>query len=85
MTKSELLSLLREAETVLWDALGQNVSGAEETHRRIAAALRAEAMATPDGACAACGSALTQPSTGRPRKYCGEACKKRAYRAGRQA
>jgi hypothetical protein len=85
MTKSELLSLLRGAESVLWDAVGRNVGGAEEMHQRIARALRADAAATPDGACASCGNALTQPATGRPREYCGGACKKRAYRAGRQA
>jgi hypothetical protein len=81
MTKSELLALLRDAETVLWDAMGRNVSGAEETHQRIALALRAEAASTPDGACPVCGEAVTQPATGRPRTYCGGACKKRAQRA----
>lgn len=81
MTKSELLTLLRDAETVLWDAMGRNVSGAEETHQRIARALRAEASSTPDGDCPVCGEAVTQPATGRPRTYCGEACKKRAQRA----
>ncbi|GHJ27123.1 hypothetical protein TPA0910_15560 [Streptomyces hygroscopicus subsp. sporocinereus] len=81
MTKSELLSLLRDAESVLWDAVCRNVSGAEKTHQRIARALRAEDAATPDGTCASCGNALTQPSTGRPRTYCGGACKKRAQRA----
>lgn len=85
MTKSELMALLRDAESVLWASLGRGIEGTEETHQRIAAALRAEAMATPDGACASCGEALTQPPTGRPRKFCGEACKKRAYRASRQA
>lgn len=81
MTKSELLALLRDAEGVLWDAVGRNVSGAEGTHQRIARALRAEAASTPDGACPVCGKAITQPSTGRPRTYCGGACKKRAQRA----
>lgn len=81
MTKSELLALLRDAETVLWDAVGRKVSGAEETHQRIALALRAEAVSTPDGVCPVCGEAITQPCTGRPRTYCGGACKKRAQRA----
>lgn len=83
MTKKELISLLREAESVLWETLGKGVSRAEETHRRIAIALQAEAAKTPDGVCVSCGNALTQPITGRPRVYCGEACKKRAYRAKR--
>lgn len=81
MTKSQLLSLLRDAEPVVWEAVGRNVNGAEETHRHIARALRTEDAATSDGTCASCGNALTQPSTGRPRMYCGETCKKRAQRA----
>jgi hypothetical protein len=81
MTKKELLSLLQEAESVLWAALGKDVIGAAETHRKIALALRAESADSRDGACASCGEPLIQPVTGRPRMYCGEACKKRAYRA----
>lgn len=83
MTKKELISLLRDAESVLWGALGKNVSGVEDLHQRIAIALQAEAAETPDGVCVSCGDALAQPTTGRPRMYCGEACKKRAYRAKR--
>lgn len=83
MTKNELISLLRDAESVLWESVGKGISGAEETHQRIALALRAEAIATAVGMCVSCGNALTQPTTGRPRMYCGEACKKRAYRAKR--
>ncbi|OCC07526.1 hypothetical protein A3Q37_06690 [Streptomyces sp. PTY087I2] len=83
MTKNELISLLRDAESVLFDSLGKNISGAEELHQRLAAALRSEAAGTADGTCASCGNTLTQQSTGRPRVYCGEACKKRAYRSKR--
>jgi hypothetical protein len=83
MTKNEMFSLLREAEEVLFNALAKGVSGAEETHRKVALALRSEAAATPDGVCVTCGEAITQPATGRPRMYCGEACKKRAYRSKR--
>jgi ferredoxin len=83
MTKNDLISLLRDAEAVLWDSVSKGVVGAEETHQRIARALRADDAATADGACVSCGNALTQPSTGRPRMYCGEACKKRAYRSKR--
>lgn len=84
LTRSELLSLLRDAETVLWDAIGRNVKGAEKTHQRIALALRAEDASMTEGACSICGKALTQPTTGRPRTYCGGTCKKRAYRASRR-
>lgn len=83
MTKSELLALLRDAETVLWEALPKNVSGAEELYRRIGDALRAEAALGADGACPVCGEAITQPATGRPRTYCGSACKTKAYRSRR--
>lgn len=83
MTKNELISLLRDADAVLWAAVPKGVTGAEEMHQRVADALRAEAARTAGGACVSCGDALTQPSTGRPRMYCGEACKKRAHRANR--
>ncbi|MGC0375909.1 hypothetical protein [Streptomyces sp. SAI-229] len=83
MTKSELISLLHDAEPILWEALEKGISGAEEAHQKVARALRVAAAETADGACVSCGDALTQPSTGRPRMYCGEACKKRAYRAKR--
>lgn len=82
-TRSELVALLRDAETVLWDAISQQVNGAESIHQRVARALAAEAAAAADGTCLSCGNALTQPAVGRPRLYCREACKKRAHRSRR--
>jgi hypothetical protein len=81
MTKKELLSLLAEAETLLWAAGSQGFKDGEALRERIENALRAEYASTPGGVCVTCGETLAQSSTGRPRMYCGEACKKRAYRA----
>lgn len=84
-TRSELIALLRDAETVLWSAVGQQVSGAEDVHQRIARALRAEASAAADGACVTCGNALSQPEVGRPRRYCTDRCRKAAHRLRRDS
>lgn len=84
MTRSELVNLLREANSALGDALFGDSMKAAPTLDRLGNALRALDAETADGVCASCGSALTQPATGRPRVYCGSACKKRAQRA-RQA
>lgn len=81
MTRSELLSLLRDAETALVAALYGDTKSALPALGAIGNALRAETAATSDGACPVCRIALVQPQTGRPRTYCGGACKKRAYRA----
>ncbi|PKW08966.1 hypothetical protein SAMN05428944_3890 [Streptomyces sp. 1222.5] len=81
MTKSELIALLREAQTALEGALYGETGNAPRILDHIAAALRSETALGTDGACAVCGEAVTQPATGRPRMYCCGACKKRAQRA----
>jgi hypothetical protein len=84
VTKNELLALLRDAQSALQEALYGETAGPVETLEAISSALRAEAVLGVDGVCPVCGEAVTQPATGRPRTYCGGACKKRAQRA-RQA
>jgi hypothetical protein len=82
-TKSELLALLRESATALEAALYGDEKSAPKTLDNIHNALRAEAALGADGDCPVCGEAITQPATGRPRTYCGSACKTRAYRSRR--
>jgi hypothetical protein len=77
MTRAELISLLRVAESALWDA----ASKAPETmdaHQRIALALRA---VDSEEQCPQCGNPLVQPAVGRPKRYCGDNCRKAAYAA----
>jgi len=82
MTQDRLLTLLREAESAIVAALYGETDSATATLNRIARALSAAAA---DGRCQSCGKELSQAATGRPKLYCGEACKKRAYRARRSA
>ena len=81
MTKCDLLALLREASTALQAALYGETGNGPKVLDDINRALSVEAAAGADGTCAVCGNAITQPATGRPRTYCGGACKKRAQRA----
>lgn len=83
MTKNQIAALLRETMPVLLEAAYLGAKDADVTLKKVDAALAAMAAQTADGACLTCGEAITQPATGRPRMYCGEACKKRAYRSKR--
>lgn len=76
MTRQELLSLLRVAESVLWAEATRSTS-AMEAHQQIARGLRA---AEADDKCPQCGTALVQAEVGRPKRYCAENCRKAAYR-----
>jgi AcrR family transcriptional regulator len=48
----------------------------------VEALIRAKSDKTSDEkvACAVCGTAVVQPASGRPRAYCSQACRQRAYR-----
>jgi hypothetical protein len=47
---------------------------------RIAARIVLEVPDHDPAGCAGCGAALTQPATGRRRRWCGEACRSRTRR-----
>jgi hypothetical protein len=76
MTYQQLVSLLRVAETALWD-LGQKDDNALRAQQEIARALRAVDSAAN---CAQCGKPLAQQGSGRPKTYCGATCRSAAYR-----
>jgi hypothetical protein len=48
--------------------------------RQAARALVTRPTAAPDGGCPGCGQPVAQPERGRPRKWCGEACRSRHRR-----
>jgi hypothetical protein len=84
-TRSELVSLLRHAESALWDVVCGDTSTVQRAHQEIALALRRLSIETADGTCADCGNTLVQRGNGRPREYCNDTCKKRAQRKRRAA
>jgi hypothetical protein len=84
VTRAEAIRLLRLAEQTLWMVGMGHTETVDAVQRKISLALRANDMETPGGTCLACGTALTQPETGRPRVYCSDRCRKAAHRAARQ-
>lgn len=79
MTRTQLIALLRVAESALWRAA--NISpDALDAHQQIARGLRAVEAADN---CPRCGNPLVQPEVGRPKTYCGDGCRKAAYKARR--
>jgi hypothetical protein len=79
MTRQQLISLLRVAESALWEAATVS-PGAQAAHQQIARGLRAVESADN---CRQCGTALAQSAMGRPKAYCGDTCRSAAYRARR--
>lgn len=77
MTRQELISLLRVAESALWTAATVSPE-AQSAQQQIALALRAVDAADK---CPQCGNPLVQPEIGRPKHYCGATCRSAAYRA----
>ncbi|MCX4576575.1 hypothetical protein OHB41_26055 [Streptomyces sp. NBC_01571] len=75
MTRQQLISLLRVAESTLWELVGTNEDAAR-THQEIASALRA---VDAEGSCQRCGNPLANSGMGRPRRYCSDNCRKYAY------
>lgn len=79
MTRKQLISLLRVAESALWTAARVSPE-AQSAQQQIHQALRAVDAADT---CPQCGNPLAQPEIGRPKRYCGDACRKAAYRERR--
>jgi hypothetical protein len=79
MTRTQLISLLHVAESALWSAATVSPD-ALSAHQQIARGLRAVEAADN---CPQCGNPLVQPEVGRPKRYCGDGCRKAAYKARR--
>ncbi len=81
MTRKQLISLLRVAESALWTAATVSPE-AQSAQQQIALALRAVDAADK---CPQCGNPLVQPEIGRPKRYCEDTCRKAAYRERRNS
>jgi hypothetical protein len=82
-----LMTALRNAESVAWDAIAKPDSDrATAVHQAIAAALRiAEDQATgPRCEAPTCDNAIEYSGIGRHRRFCSDRCRKAAHRASRQ-
>lgn len=84
---TSLIEAIRSAEIAAWKSLAKPTSEDMETvHRHIAEALRIAEGATAGPRCEAlsCENAIEGSGMGRPRRFCSDRCRKRAYRASHQ-
>jgi hypothetical protein len=82
-----IIDAIQTAETILWKTIARPTSdGVEAAYKHIAEALRIIAAESAKPRCEAptCENAIEDSGIGRPRRYCSDACRKRAFRASKE-
>lgn len=82
-----IIDAIQSAEAILWRSMANPTSDSvEAAQRHLAEALRliAERPSAPRCEASTCENGVSYSGIGRPRRFCSDACRKRAFRAGRQ-